>query len=293
MLSLVTRRLIRLVVVLAGVSLVTFAILQVSGDPVSLMMPEAPEADRVVLRLSMGFNDPLPVQFARFLGNIVRGDFGQSFFHREPALPIVLARMPTTLLLTLVAMALSLAIAMPIGIVSAVRRNSAFDHTATLIVFLAAQRVMSSRLPITLVPLDATNQVRVTADFAARFKQRTATPAGRFVDAVLDRNDWFIASGEYYFWDVLAAIVAVEPQYCSGVTRAVAVAARPAASAYAAGEDASLPATRWDGHARRHLDAATAGRARFASHGIKHLVCNKTDAAAVTERFTEVLNGAP
>src|SRR6266853_944925 len=136
MLSLVTRRLIRLVIVLAGVSLDTFAILQVSGDPISLMMPEAPEADRAVLRQSMGFNDPLPVQFARFLGNIVRGDFGHSFFHREPALPLVLARMPTTLLLTGLAMGLSLAIAVPIGIVSAVRRNSAFDHTATLVVFL-------------------------------------------------------------------------------------------------------------------------------------------------------------
>jgi peptide/nickel transport system permease protein len=135
-LSVVTRRIIRLVIVLAGVSLVTFAILQVSGDPIALMMPEAPEADRAVLRQSMGFNDPLPVQFGRFLGNIVRGDFGQSFFHREPALPIVLARMPTTLLLTLLAMAVSLTIAIPIGILSAVRRNSAFDHTATLIVFL-------------------------------------------------------------------------------------------------------------------------------------------------------------
>jgi len=136
MLSLVTRRLVRLVIVLAGVSLVTFAILQVSGDPISLMMPEAPEADRAVLRQSMGFNDPLPVQFARFVGNIVRGDFGQSFFHREPALPIVLARMPTTLLLSVLAMGLSLLIAVPIGILSAVRRNSVFDHSATLVVFL-------------------------------------------------------------------------------------------------------------------------------------------------------------
>jgi ABC-type dipeptide/oligopeptide/nickel transport system permease component len=135
-LSVVTRRIIRLIIVLAGVSLVTFAILQVSGDPISLMMPEAPEADRAVLRQSMGFNDPLPVQFARFVGNIVRGDFGQSFFHREPALPIVLARMPTTLLLSVLAMGLSLLIAVPIGILSAVRRNSVFDHSATLVVFL-------------------------------------------------------------------------------------------------------------------------------------------------------------
>ena len=136
MLIVLVRRAIRLAVVLAGVSLVTFAILHVSGDPVALMMPEAPEADRAALRQSMGFNQPLPVQFARFVGNIARGDFGQSFFHREPALPLVLARMPTTLLLTVIAMGLSLGVALPVGIASAVRRNSAFDHAATLVVFL-------------------------------------------------------------------------------------------------------------------------------------------------------------
>ena len=136
MLTLFVRRVVRLVVVLVGVTLVTFAILHVSGDPVALMMPEAPEADRAVLRVSMGFNDPLAVQFGRFVGNIARGDFGNSFFHREPALPLVLARMPTTLLLTGLAMGLSLLLAIPIGILSAIRRNSAFDHGATLVVFL-------------------------------------------------------------------------------------------------------------------------------------------------------------
>ena len=136
MFTLVMRRVVRLVVVLAGVSLVTFSILHVSGDPVSLMMPEAPDADRVALRQAMGFNAPLPLQLARFVGNIARGDFGQSFFHRAPALPLVLERMPTTLLLTVLAMALSLLIAVPIGIMSAVRRNSAFDHSTTLVVFL-------------------------------------------------------------------------------------------------------------------------------------------------------------
>ena len=136
MLTLLVRRVARLVVVLAGVSLVTFAILHVSGDPVSLMMPEAPEADRAALRLAMGFNEPLPVQFSRFLANTARGNFGNSFFHRAPALPLVLDRMPTTLLLTVLAMGLSLAIALPIGILSAVRRNSVFDHGATLAVFL-------------------------------------------------------------------------------------------------------------------------------------------------------------
>ena len=136
MLTLLVRRVVRLVIVLVGVSLVTFAILQASGDPVALMMPEAPEADRAVLRQNMGFNDPLAVQFVRFVGNIARGDFGQSFFHRKPALPLVLERMPTTMLLTVLAMGLSLGLAVPIGIFSAVRRNSLFDHAATFVVFL-------------------------------------------------------------------------------------------------------------------------------------------------------------
>ncbi|MBI2206684.1 MAG: ABC transporter permease [Candidatus Rokubacteria bacterium] len=136
MTAVLVRRIIRLLVVVAGVSLVTFSILQVSGDPVALMMPEAPESDRVVLRERMGFNDPLLVQFGRFLGDSVRGEFGQSFYHRVPALDLVLERMPTTLLLTVLAMGLAVAISLPVGIVSAIRRNSALDQAATVGVFL-------------------------------------------------------------------------------------------------------------------------------------------------------------
>jgi peptide/nickel transport system permease protein len=134
--ALIVRRLLRLVVVAIGVSLITFAILHVSGDPVALMLPEAPEADRAVLRESMGFDDPLAVQFVRFVSRSFRGDFGQSFFHRAPALPLVLERLPTTLLLTLLSLALAVAVAIPVGIYGAVRRNSAIDHVSTVVVFL-------------------------------------------------------------------------------------------------------------------------------------------------------------
>jgi peptide/nickel transport system permease protein len=136
MTGLVLRRLARVLVVAAGVSLITFGILQMSGDPVALMMPEAPEADRAKLREAMGFNDPVPVQFARFLVNTLRGDFGQSFYHRTPALDLVLERMPTTLLLTVLAMGLALLVALPAGIYSAVRRDSPVDHLVTVVVFL-------------------------------------------------------------------------------------------------------------------------------------------------------------
>jgi peptide/nickel transport system permease protein len=130
------RRLVRLVVVMAGVSLVTFAILHASGDPVALILPEAPEADRVALRAALGLDDPLAVQFVRFATNAGRGDFGKSFFHQAPAFALVLERMPTTLLLTVLALGLALLVALPVGVFSAVRRDSAFDHTATVSVFL-------------------------------------------------------------------------------------------------------------------------------------------------------------
>jgi peptide/nickel transport system permease protein len=130
------RRLLRFVVVCIGVSLVTFAILHASGDPVSLIMPEAPEADRAKLREALGLSDPLLTQFVRFVTNAALGDFGNSFFHREPAFRLVTERMPTTLALTCLAVLLALGAALPVGIYSAVRRNTLMDHAATVIVFL-------------------------------------------------------------------------------------------------------------------------------------------------------------
>src|SRR5262245_7042736 len=121
-------------VVVAGVSLVTFAILHASGDPVALIMPEAPEADRAVLRQTLGLHDPLPLQFARFLRNTVTGNFGNSFFHRTPAFALVIERMPTTLLLTTLSMAM--AVALPVGIYRAVRRGRPVDQVSTGTVFL-------------------------------------------------------------------------------------------------------------------------------------------------------------
>jgi peptide/nickel transport system permease protein len=132
----VVRRLVRLMVVVIGVSLVTFAILHASGDPVTLIMPEAPEADRAVLRQTLGLHDPLAIQFARFFGNAATGNFGNSFFHRTPAFALVVERMPTTLLLTACSMALALAVALPVGIYSAMRRGRAVDQVATGTVFL-------------------------------------------------------------------------------------------------------------------------------------------------------------
>jgi peptide/nickel transport system permease protein len=133
---LLVRRLLRAAVVMTGVSLVTFAILHASGDPVALMMPDAPEAERATLRRTLGLDDPIVVQFVRFTADAARGRFGESLYHRESSMALVLARMPTTLTLAGLAMVVALVVALPAGILSAIRRGSIVDHAVTAVVFL-------------------------------------------------------------------------------------------------------------------------------------------------------------
>jgi ABC-type dipeptide/oligopeptide/nickel transport system permease component len=136
MTAVLVRRMLRLIVICFGISLITFLLMHLSGDPVAMMLPEATEADRALLREAMGFNRPLLVQYGSFMVRAVQGDFGQSFFHRSPALALVFERMPTTLLLTMCALGLAVVVAIPAGIFTAVRRYSVLDHLATVAVLL-------------------------------------------------------------------------------------------------------------------------------------------------------------
>src|SRR5919201_1500964 len=106
-----------------------FGMVRLSGDPVLLFMPmdiQAKDVDE--FRERLGFNDPLAVQYARFVAAAVRGDFGESLRYRRDALGLVLERLPATLLLAGTAMLLTLVAAVPLGVVTAVRRDSFVDH---------------------------------------------------------------------------------------------------------------------------------------------------------------------
>ena len=114
-----------------------FGMVRLSGDPVLLFMPmDIQTKDVNEYRQRLGFNDPLAVQYARFMGGAVRGDFGESLRYRRPALGLVLERLPATLLLAGTAMLLTLAVAVPLGVVTAVRRDSPVDHAGTLLTVL-------------------------------------------------------------------------------------------------------------------------------------------------------------
>ncbi|HEY3066886.1 MAG TPA: nickel ABC transporter permease [Methylomirabilota bacterium] len=131
------RRLWQSLVVLLGVSFVVFFILHLTGDPAAVLLPpEATAEDLRQFREQMGFNDPFIVQYGRFLRGALHGDFGLSVRHGEPAFDLVIERMPATFQLSGAALALALCIAIPAGIVSAVRRNSALDYVSTIVALL-------------------------------------------------------------------------------------------------------------------------------------------------------------
>src|SRR5215467_11919593 len=110
-----------------------FGLVRLTGDPVLLFMPTDIQAKDVEeFRQRLGFNDPLTVQYGRFLGRAVRGDFGESLRYKRAALSLVLERLPATLLLAAVAVGLTLVVAVPLGVISAVRRGTLVDHLGTL-----------------------------------------------------------------------------------------------------------------------------------------------------------------
>jgi peptide/nickel transport system permease protein len=126
-----TYRLFRALIALWLVSTVVFVVMRLSGDPVPLLLPpDAPIAEMERVRRDLGLDQPLPVQYGIFLAAVVRGDFGRSIHFRQPAMEVAASYLRATFELGLVAFAVSLAVAFPIGVLSAVRRNSALDHAA-------------------------------------------------------------------------------------------------------------------------------------------------------------------
>jgi ABC-type dipeptide/oligopeptide/nickel transport system permease component len=131
------RRFLQSVLVLLGVSFVVFGILFLTGDPALLLLPpDASIEDIAKFRQHMGFNDPFFVQYGRFLSGALRGNFGQSVRHGEPAFDLVMERMPATFELSGAALGLALCLSIPAGIISAVRRNTLVDYISTVVALL-------------------------------------------------------------------------------------------------------------------------------------------------------------
>ncbi len=116
------------------VSFVVFAMVFMSGDPAVLMLPpEATEEQVAQFRHAYGFDEPLLVQYGRFLGNALHGDFGNSIRYKQPALELVLQRLPATLQLSSFSMLLAVVLSLPLGVLAALKRNSIVDYVASFL----------------------------------------------------------------------------------------------------------------------------------------------------------------
>ena len=128
------RQLVQLVVVIFGISVLAFTILHVLGDPVLLLLPQnAGKEEFERYRKLLGLDQPLYVQYWKFASKAVFGDFGKSWYADTPAFRLVIERMPPTIYLTLAGLAVALLIALPLGILSALKRHSWIDNLCTAI----------------------------------------------------------------------------------------------------------------------------------------------------------------
>jgi peptide/nickel transport system permease protein len=127
------------VVLLVGVTIMSFVLLKSTpGGPMSIYRERADvtRADVARLRQQLGLDDPVPVQYVRWVGNLVRGDWGDSFVTNERVIDRIWQRLPATLLLMGSAYVLTLLIAIPVGVLAAVRQYSWFDYLATGVAFI-------------------------------------------------------------------------------------------------------------------------------------------------------------
>ena len=128
MLKYIGKSILQVIPVLLVVSLIVFGLMHVAGDPLDLMLPEdATEEDRQVLSEALGLDKPLPEQYWIFLKGAVRGDFGNSYRYNEPALGIVLEKLPNSLKLSVYTIVFTIVWGISLGILSALYRNKPID----------------------------------------------------------------------------------------------------------------------------------------------------------------------
>lgn len=137
MLNFILHRLVQTVIVLFGVTVIIFFVLRVMpGDPVALMFGEGDDLDlgasRALYERALGLDQPLYMQYLKFLGEIVRGNFGHSIVRGgEPVLDMVARALPLTIELSIYAMLIALLIAVPVAIMSALKQNTIWDRGGT------------------------------------------------------------------------------------------------------------------------------------------------------------------
>jgi ABC-type dipeptide/oligopeptide/nickel transport system permease component len=194
-------RLVQVVVVMFVVSSLLFFLMRSSGDPVALLAGE--NADPAVvakIRQAYGFDDPLPVQYGRFLAHAVQLDFGDSLAARTSALGLVMSRVPASAELIAAGFVLAVVVAVPLGIVAAVRRGSPVAMFAQAIGFLG-QSIPSFSLGLVLILVFAV-WLHLLPSFGAGSAQQLVLPAVTLGMVLMAKTVRMVRSG---MLDVLTA----------------------------------------------------------------------------------------
>lgn len=168
------RRLLWLVIALGAVSMLTFTLIFVTGDPAVMLTPtrpgQSPNLQLVAItREQYGLDRPVPVQYLRYMGNLLRGNLGESYYYHRPVTELLLERFPTTALLAGLIMLTALGIAIPFGVLAAVRRNTLADRsilvTATMMIsvpsfVLAVTLIYFFAYRLKVFPMGGTGSIR-------------------------------------------------------------------------------------------------------------------------------------
>ena len=135
MVKYIIRRLIAMIPVVIGITFLVFMIMQLApGDPVRMMLGENAEPEAIeAMREEMGLNDPVLVQYGRYMVNLFKGDMGTSYTNQRPVAHEVFSRIPATFELALVSAVVSILIAIPLGVIAAVRQNTLFDNLSMVV----------------------------------------------------------------------------------------------------------------------------------------------------------------
>ncbi len=190
-LSFVAGRALQGIVVMVGVSLIVFFALFLTGDPAALMMPpDASRAEIDAFRRAMGFDDPIWVQYGRFVGGILSGEFGNSLRFQRPALDLLAERLPATALLALVALLWSSLLGFLLGTIAAIWRNSPLDF-AIRVISLLGQAIPVFWLGLLLIIVFSLNL------------------------------RWLPSSGIGTVWQLIMPAIALGAYYLSAITRLV------------------------------------------------------------------------
>lgn len=157
MLKYFLRRCLYAVFVLLGVATVVFFLTRLTGNPVAIMLPpDATQAQILSMTKSLGLDKPIYIQYAIYMRDLLRLDFGQSIRYNEPALRIILERLPATIKLASTALVISLLLGIPIGIISALKRDTLLDK-GIMVFALFGQTMPSFWLGIMLILIFAVN----------------------------------------------------------------------------------------------------------------------------------------